>query len=146
RQLRHSCSYPARRSADHGRPVRRGQGAHRRIPDPQGAGSGRRARMGPKAGERARSARSTRRPGRGSPPIPWRAGPLVEQVPALTASTIERVFRDQYGRAVAVLVRHFGDIDLAEEAVQDAFTVALQRWPSTGVPPSPAGWIITTAR
>jgi RNA polymerase sigma-70 factor (ECF subfamily) len=59
---------------------------------------------------------------------------------------IERVFREQYGRAVAVLVRYFGDIDLAEEAVQDAFTVAIQRWPTEGVPASPAGWIITTAR
>jgi RNA polymerase sigma-70 factor (ECF subfamily) len=59
---------------------------------------------------------------------------------------IERTFREQYGRAVAVLIRVFGDIDLAEEAVQDAFAVAVQRWPSTGVPPSPAGWIITTAR
>ena len=59
---------------------------------------------------------------------------------------IERVFREQYGRAVAVLVRYFHDIDLAEEAVQDAFTVALQRWPSEGVPPNPAAWIITTAR
>jgi RNA polymerase sigma-70 factor (ECF subfamily) len=67
-------------------------------------------------------------------------------VPALPASEIERVFREQYGRAVAVLVRVFGDIGVAEEAVQDAFTTALQRWPSTGVPPSPAGWIITTAR
>jgi RNA polymerase sigma-70 factor (ECF subfamily) len=47
---------------------------------------------------------------------------------------------------VAVLVRVFGDIDVAEEAVQDAFTAAVQRWPSTGLPPSPAGWIITTAR
>jgi RNA polymerase sigma-70 factor (ECF subfamily) len=47
---------------------------------------------------------------------------------------------------VSVLVRHFGDIDLAEEAVQDAFTAAVQRWPSAGIPPSPAGWIITTAR
>jgi RNA polymerase sigma-70 factor (ECF subfamily) len=47
---------------------------------------------------------------------------------------------------VAVLVRAFGDIDLAEEAVQDAFAVAVERWPSTGMPPSPAGWIITTAR
>jgi len=47
---------------------------------------------------------------------------------------------------VAVLVRVFGDIDMAEEAVQDAFTTAVQRWPSTGLPPSPAGWIITTAR
>jgi RNA polymerase sigma-70 factor, ECF subfamily len=62
------------------------------------------------------------------------------------SSEIERVFREEYGRAVAVLVRYFGDIDLAEEAVQDAFTVAIERWPSAGVPPSPAGWIITTAR
>src|SRR5712691_7861919 len=62
------------------------------------------------------------------------------------AGAIERVFREQYGRAVAVLVRYFGDIDLAEEAVQDAFAVALQRWPADGLPPSPAGWIITTAR
>ncbi|HEV7665284.1 MAG TPA: sigma-70 family RNA polymerase sigma factor, partial [Chloroflexota bacterium] len=61
-------------------------------------------------------------------------------------SSIERVFREEYGRAVAVLVRYFGDIDLAEEAVQDAFAVAVQRWPADGTPPSPAGWIITTAR
>jgi RNA polymerase sigma-70 factor (ECF subfamily) len=47
---------------------------------------------------------------------------------------------------VAVLVRVFGDIDVAEEAVQDAFAVALARWPTSGVPPSPVGWIITTAR
>ncbi|HEY3505956.1 MAG TPA: RNA polymerase sigma factor [Actinocatenispora sp.] len=59
---------------------------------------------------------------------------------------VEQVFRAEYGRAVAVLVRAFGDIDLAEEAVQDAFTQALRRWPVDGVPPSPAGWIITTAR
>ncbi|MFF8873307.1 RNA polymerase sigma factor [Streptomyces massasporeus] len=59
---------------------------------------------------------------------------------------VAAVFRAEYGRAVAVLVRHLGDIDLAEEAVQDAFTTAVRRWPETGVPPSPAGWIITTAR
>ncbi|WP_030927281.1 RNA polymerase sigma factor [Streptomyces sp. NRRL S-646] len=59
---------------------------------------------------------------------------------------VEAVFRAEYGRAVAVLVRFLGDIDLAEEAAQDAFTTAVQRWPETGVPPSPAGWIITTAR
>ncbi len=47
---------------------------------------------------------------------------------------------------MAVLVRSFGDIDIAEEAVQDAFTVAVQKWTDSGVPPSPAGWIITTAR
>ena len=59
---------------------------------------------------------------------------------------IERVFREEHGRAVAVLVRVFGDIDIAEEAVQEAFTEAVRRWPSSGLPPSPAGWIITTAR
>nr|MDT0661445.1 RNA polymerase sigma factor [Micromonospora sp. DSM 115978] len=59
---------------------------------------------------------------------------------------MERIFRAEYGRAVAVLVRALGDIDLAEEAVQDAFTEAVRRWPATGPPPSPAGWIITTAR
>ncbi|MGX1975927.1 RNA polymerase sigma factor [Streptomyces kronopolitis] len=66
--------------------------------------------------------------------------------PAVTAADVGRVFRAEYGRAVAVLVGVFGDIDLAEEAVQDAFTTALERWPSAGPPPSPAGWIITTAR
>src|SRR5689334_4084361 len=59
---------------------------------------------------------------------------------------IDRVFRSEYGRAVAVLVRVFGDISVAEEAVQDAFTAAVERWPVSGLPPSPAGWIITTAR
>jgi len=67
-------------------------------------------------------------------------------VTAVDTSEIERVFREEYCRAVAVLVRVFGDIDVAEEAVQDAFTAAVQRWPSSGLPPSPAGWIITTAR
>ena len=67
-------------------------------------------------------------------------------MPAASPSEIEQVFRNEYGRAVAVLVRVLEDIDLAEESVQDAFTVALQRWPSAGMPPSPAGWIITTAR
>ena len=59
---------------------------------------------------------------------------------------IARVFRQEFGRAVAVLTRIFGDIDVAEDAVQDAFVAAVQRWPSAGMPPSPAGWIITTAR
>jgi RNA polymerase sigma-70 factor, ECF subfamily len=61
-------------------------------------------------------------------------------------SEIERVFRAEYGRAVAVLARVFGDIGAAEDAVADAFTAAVERWPTDGLPPSPAGWIITTAR
>jgi RNA polymerase sigma-70 factor (ECF subfamily) len=67
-------------------------------------------------------------------------------MPALATSEIERVFRAEYGRAVAILVRVFGDIDAAEEAVQEAFTAALERWPIDGLPPKPVGWIITTAR
>ncbi len=63
-----------------------------------------------------------------------------------SAAAIERVFRAEYGRAVAVLVRFLGDIDAAEEAVQDAFTAALEHWPAEGIPPSPSGWILTTAR
>ncbi len=59
---------------------------------------------------------------------------------------VEAAFREEYGRAVSVLVRVLGDIDLAEEAVQEAFAVAVKRWPADGIPPSPAGWIITTAR
>ncbi|HTC37457.1 MAG TPA: RNA polymerase sigma factor [Steroidobacteraceae bacterium] len=59
---------------------------------------------------------------------------------------MEAVFRREYGRSVAVLTRFLGDISLAEEAVQEAFAIALAKWPSTGIPPSPAGWLITTAR
>jgi RNA polymerase sigma-70 factor, ECF subfamily len=64
----------------------------------------------------------------------------------VSAADVERVFRQEYGRAVAVLVRVFGDIDIAEDAVQEAFATALERWPASGLPPSPAGWLITTAR
>jgi RNA polymerase sigma-70 factor, ECF subfamily len=76
--------------------------------------------------------------------VPATSGPYGR--PGPSAGEIERVFREQYGRAVAVLVRHFGDIDIAEESVQDAFAAALRHWPERGLPPSPAGWIITTAR
>ena len=61
-------------------------------------------------------------------------------------AAIAQVFRDCYGKAVAVLTRACGDLALAEESVEDAFAAALERWPTTGVPPSPVGWIIATAR
>src|SRR5439155_364400 len=128
-----------RRRPRDGCTVRRGQGAHRRLLDRQGARPGRRTRVGPQAQPRDHA------PHRGQA-VPGRGRGLIRGVPALPASDVGRVFREEYGRAVAVLVRVFGDIDIAEEAVQDAFTVAVDRWPSTGVPPSPAGWIITTAR
>ncbi|WP_132189774.1 MULTISPECIES: RNA polymerase sigma factor [Kribbella] len=59
---------------------------------------------------------------------------------------IAAVFRAEHGRAVAVLTRVFGDLDVAEDAVQEAFAAATEKWPAAGLPPSPAGWIITTAR
>jgi RNA polymerase sigma-70 factor (ECF subfamily) len=62
------------------------------------------------------------------------------------AHEIEEHFRREYGRCVATLVRFFGDIDLAEEAVQEAFTIAVDRWPATGLPPNPGAWITTTAK
>ena len=65
---------------------------------------------------------------------------------ALSSTELDRVFREEHGRAVAVLARQLGDLDLAEEALQEAFAVAVARWPATGLPPSPAGWLITTAR
>jgi RNA polymerase sigma-70 factor, ECF subfamily len=61
-------------------------------------------------------------------------------------AAIDRLFRRESGQAVAALARAFGDLDRAEEAVQDAFVVALERWPRDGVPPNPAAWIALTAR
>jgi len=61
-------------------------------------------------------------------------------------AAIERVFRLEYGRVVATLIRHVGDFDLAEDAAQDAVTAALTKWPSTGVPRNPGAWLTTTAR
>ncbi|HZR49578.1 MAG TPA: RNA polymerase sigma factor [Streptosporangiaceae bacterium] len=78
-------------------------------------------------------------PGRGAA-VPGRGRGLT------SAAEVEHIFRAEYGRAVAVLTRVLGDIDLAEDAVQEAFTTAAERWPADGLPPSPAGWIITTAR
>jgi RNA polymerase sigma-70 factor (ECF subfamily) len=66
--------------------------------------------------------------------------------PKLDEAEIGRIFREESGRSVATLVRVFGDIDIAEDAVQDAFAVALRKWPGDGVPPNPGGWITTTAR
>jgi RNA polymerase sigma-70 factor (ECF subfamily) len=64
----------------------------------------------------------------------------------IDAARVGRVFREESGRAVAALIRVLGDIDLAEDAVQDAFAIALRRWPDEGLPPNPGGWVTTTAR
>jgi RNA polymerase sigma-70 factor, ECF subfamily len=60
-------------------------------------------------------------------------------------TAVERVFREEYGRVIASLVRRFGDIDIAEEAAGEALVAALEKWPESGVPPNPGGWLTTTA-
>ena len=60
--------------------------------------------------------------------------------------TLETTFRDQWGRVLAALIGFLGDFDLAEEAAQDAFAIAAERWPRDGVPANPGGWLMATAR
>ena len=67
-------------------------------------------------------------------------------MPIIDDTLIGRIFREESGRSVATLIRIFGDIDLAEDAVQEAFTLALRKWPGEGLPANPGGWITTTAR
>src|SRR5690606_10905729 len=62
------------------------------------------------------------------------------------AGALAETFRREVGRCTATLIRVLGDIDLAEDAVAEAFAVAAERWPVEGVPPNPGGWITTTAR
>jgi RNA polymerase sigma-70 factor, ECF subfamily len=64
----------------------------------------------------------------------------------LDQAAVGRIFREESGRSVAALIGVFGDIDVAEDAVQEAFAAALRRWPMDGLPPNPGGWIMTTAR
>jgi RNA polymerase sigma-70 factor (ECF subfamily) len=64
----------------------------------------------------------------------------------VTADPVAETFREEFGRAVAILIRALGDFDLAEDAVQEAFAVAAERWPREGIPASPGAWIVTTAR
>lgn len=70
----------------------------------------------------------------------------ADAAPQLDAAEVGRIFREESGRSVATLIRVFGDIDIAEDAVQEAFAVALRSWPRAGLPPNPGGWITTTAR
>src|SRR5215510_11951526 len=64
----------------------------------------------------------------------------------MTPSEIDKIFRDESGRALATLIRLVGDFDLAEDALQDAFAVALQRWSSAELPDNPRAWLVNVAR
>jgi RNA polymerase sigma-70 factor (ECF subfamily) len=71
---------------------------------------------------------------------------VPDTLPEATAqAAVERIFREEYGRLIASLVRRFGDIDIAEEAAGEALLTALEKWPEAGVPPNPGGWLTTTA-
>src|SRR5262249_55488233 len=116
-----------RRGARHGRPVRRDEGAARRLLP---------ARL-----------RQHRRGDRLCGEDPVGGARLDRGSPARRAlSELERVFREEYARVVAVLVRDLRDIDLAEDALSDAVEAALETWPRTGVPGNPGAWLTVAAR
>src|SRR5262249_10638005 len=118
-----------RRQREHAhdrRPVRRDEGAARRLLPDRRRRHRRRTRL--------RLEDPRRAPGRARRGAPG-GGALIEQV-----------FRDEWGRVVATLIGFLGDFDLAEEAAQEAFTIAAERWPRDGVPANPGAWLTTTAR
>src|SRR6201985_3837007 len=67
-------------------------------------------------------------------------------VPEPLSKTIETLYRSESGRVLATLVRLLGDLDLAEEAMHEAFAAAVESWPRTGIPDNPRPWLIATAR
>jgi len=81
---------------------------------------------------------------RRGPSIPGRARGL--NLAARATDDLDRVFREESGRVVATLIRVFGDVDLAQDALQEAFAEAARAWPTSGLPPNPGGWLTTTAR
>ena len=89
--------------------------------------------------ERRRRVSPLAEPGGGRPAGRGRVGPVA-------FDAVDRIFRDESGRVIAGLIRTVGDIDLAEESVQDAFVSAIEHWPAQGLPPNPGAWIATTAR
>ena len=71
---------------------------------------------------------------------------MPPNVPEQLSRTIETLYRSESGRILATLVRLLGDLDLAEEAMHEAFAAALDTWPQTGIPDNPRPWLISTAR
>src|SRR5438552_14446843 len=73
-------------------------------------------------------------------------GPTMQASGGPTEATVEHVFREAYGQILATLIRIFGDFELAEDALQEAFVAALEHWPAEGTPTNPAGWLSIAAR
>src|SRR5919107_2937524 len=126
---RHHRAGAGRQDADHRRPVRRDQGGGRRLRRPRG--------RRPRRGDRAGRADPDGPPGRRHRDPPGRE---------VLVATLEQVFRDHWGRVLATLIGFLGDFDLAEEAAQEAFAIAAERWQRDGVPDNPRAWLVTTAR
>src|SRR5262249_51617591 len=114
---------------DDGRAVRRREGGARRLPLLRG--------RRPRRGDRARVADPGGAAGR-SDRDPAAQGGVV--------AVLEQVFREEWGRVLASLIGFLGDFDLAEEAAQEAFAIAAERWPRDGAPENPRAWLVTTAR
>src|SRR5947207_15756236 len=129
---RHHVPCAQRRVAHVGRPVRRDEGAGRRLLHRRLQGS-RRGHRG-----RVEDPGRTARLDRGEADL--------GDVAADVATAVARAFRDEWGRVVATLIRITGDWDLAEECAQDAFALALERWPRDGLPRNPGAWLTTAAR
>src|SRR4051794_31383720 len=129
---------PRRRADAHRRSLRRDQGAARRLLPARLQGPRRRAQLGgADPGGQDRRDRGPADHGlRGDARLTAGPGNVL----------VDRLFRRESGQAVALLARILGDLDRAEEAVQDAFLVALERWPRDGAPANPAAWIVTAAR
>ena len=117
-----------RQDADHRRPVRRRQGGDRRLAHLRG--------RRPRRRDRARVAHPGGSHGRRDRDPPGGGGLAI----------LEQVFRDEWGRVLASLIGFLGDFDLAEEAAQEAFAIAAERWPREGTPDNPRAWLVTTAR
>src|SRR5215212_9588457 len=131
-----------RRGGDHRRPVRGVQGTPRRLLHHPGRGPRWRARLGVE-GHRCHQGADRGASVRGIRGLSVADGDAATR---LESAEVGRIFREESGRSLAALIRAFGDIDVAEDAVQEAFAVALGRWPRDGVPPNAGGWITTTAR
>ncbi len=116
------------RDADHRRPVRGDQGVDRRLPAVRGRRPRRRDRAGGPDPGRAHGRRDRGAPDRG------------------VVAILEQTFREQWGYVLAALIGFLGDFDLAEEAAQEAFAIAAERWPRDGTPDNPGAWLVTTAR
>src|SRR5205823_133094 len=114
------------------------RGARRLLPDRsrfgrRGTGMGREDPFGAVGCDRGAACRAESRGG-------------LRRIAARADTALARLFREEHGRVLATLIGVLGDFDLAEDALQDAVAAALERWPSSGVPANPAGWLVTTAR